>query len=136
MASGKQRSTFLEILRGPLSTKGDFWSSEDFSISTGLRLNLQSQTEEKHKSRDLEGEYELKVFASDGFGTGKGKFNNNADGYFGETHYESIIPLKSRSKRIRFLKKYQTKSIGLELFDESKISKLSTVQLRNVLRQQ
>ena len=116
-----------------LSSKGNFWSSEDFSISTGLRLNLQSQTEKKHRSRDLEGEFELKVFASDGFGTGKGKFNNDADGYFGETHYENIIPIKTRSKRIRFLKKYQTKSIGIELFDESKISKLSTVSAQNVL---
>ena len=116
-----------------LSTKGDFWSSEDFSISTGLKLSFQSQTEEKHRSRDLEGEYEVKVFASDGFGTGKGKFNNDADGYFGETHYESIIPIESRSKRIRFLKKYQTKSIGIELFDESKTSKLSTVSAQNVL---
>ena len=116
-----------------LSTKGDSWSSEDFSISTGLKLSLQSQTEKKHRSRDLEGEYELKVFASDGFGTGKGKFNNDADGYFGETHYESIIPIESRSKRIRFLKKHQTKSIGIELFDESKISKLSTVSAHNVL---
>ena len=87
-----------------LSTKGDFWSSEDFSISTGLKLNLQSQPKDKFQSRDLEEAYELKVFASDGFGTGKGKFNNDADGYFGETHYESIIPLESQSKRIRFLK--------------------------------
>ena len=91
----EMESTFLEILRGPCLRKVTYWSSEDFSISTGLRLNLQSQTEKKHKSRDLEGEYELKVFASDGFGTGKGKFNNDADGYFGETHYESIIPIEN-----------------------------------------
>ena len=116
-----------------LSTKGDFWSSEDFSISTGLRINLQSQAENKHKSGELEGEYELKVFSSDGFGTGKGKFNNNVDGFFGDTHYKSIIPLKSRSKRVRFSKKYQTTSIGIELFDEAKTSKLSTVTAQNVL---
>ena len=51
-----------------------------------------------------------------------------------ETHIMKVsFHLKSRSKRIRFLKKYQTKSIGLELFDESKISKLSTVTAQNVL---
>ena len=116
-----------------LSTKGDYWSSEDFSISTGLRLNLQSPLEDKYQSKNLEGGYELKVFSSDGFGTGKGKFNNNADGFYGDTHYKNIIPLKSRSKRIRFLKKYHAKSIGIELFDETKVSKLSTVSVRNAL---
>ena len=33
----------------------------------------------------------------------------------------------------KVLKKYQTKSIGIELFGESKISKLSTVSAQNVL---
>ena len=116
-----------------MSTKGDYWSSEDFSISTGLRLNLQPPQEDKYQSKNLEGGYELKVFSSDGFGTGKGRFNNNADGFSGDTHYKNIIPLKSRSKRIRLLKKYRATSIGIELFDETKVSKLSTVSAQNVL---
>ena len=121
--AGNTVSVFGNFERS-LSTKGDFWSSEDFSISTGLRLNLQSKPEYEYKTRDLNGEYELKVFSSDGFGTGKGKFYNNADGYFGDTHYESIIPLKSRSKRIRFSKKYLNKSIGIRVIRQIKDIKI------------
>ena len=65
-------------------------------------------------------------------GQAKERFNNNADGFSGDTHYKNIIPLKSRSKRMRLLK-YRATSIGIELFDETKVSKLSTVSAQNVL---
>ena len=66
-------------------------------------------------------------------GQAKEDLNNNADGFSGDTHYKNIIPLKSRSKRIRLLKNTEQHLLGSSYSTKQKFPNCQQFQLRMYL---